>query len=212
MAEKGGWGGTFDQRVFRAKVLFTRAGQKCQTGFHLRDVGINTLDPEEVATEVAAWATTSFRTILQSADQITGIDVENLVTREGFSISPANVMGAYGGTPAPSYLSVTVSLKGSIRRRYGNGRMLWPMAVLTNQSGNVMSNDLAAIYEACIDDMEARFLGPDITTSMHLIHLHDDLKDAGGAVVVPKQWYDITSLRLNRTFSSLRSRQVGHGS
>jgi hypothetical protein len=60
--------------------------------------------------------------------------------------------------------------------------------------------------------MEARFLGPDITTSMHLIHLHDDLKDAGGAVVVPKQWYDITSLRLNRTFSSLRSRQVGHGS
>lgn len=208
----GPWGGALNQRVFRAKILFTRAGQQCQTGFHLRDVGINTLDSEEVANEVADWATTSFRTILTPTDQIVGIDVENLVSREGHSISPSNVMGSYNGVAAPSFLSIAVSLKGSLRRRYGSGRMLWPLAVLTNQSGNTMSNDLAAVYEAVIDDMESRFIGPSITTSMHLVHLHADIKDAGGAVAVPAAWYDITSIRLNRTFSALRSRKVGHGS
>lgn len=208
----GPWGGVLSQRVFRAKILFTRGGQNCQTGFHLRDVGINTLSAEDVATEVADFAVTNFRNILHSSDQIVGVDVENLVSREGHSVSPDAVMGAMAGYIAPSYLTVAVSLKGSLRRRYGSGRMLWPVSTLTNISGNTLPSDTTATMEAVIDNLESRFIGPSITTSMHLVHLHDDILDPGGAVSVPKAWYDITSIRLNRTLSALRSRKVGHGS
>lgn len=208
----GEWGGAFSQRVFRATISFERASQKCQTGFHLRDVGINTLSPEDVATEVADFATEQFAKLLQTTDRITGIDVENLVSREGHSISPSNLVGILSSTSTPSFLTVAVALKGSIRRRYGSGRMLWPVASQTDVNVNQLSTDGVTRFTTVINDLLARFVGPAITTSMHLVHLHEALPALNNRPAIPATWYDITSARLNTTLSMLRRRRMGVGS
>lgn len=208
----GEWGGAFNQRVFRATIQFERAGQKCQTGFHLRDVGINTLDAEEVATEVADWATEQFAKLLQTTDRITGIDVENLVSREGHSVSPANLIGILASTSNPSFITVSVALKGSLRRRYGSGRMLWPVASAVDVNVNQLAAAGITRFQAVIDDLLSRFVGPSITTSMHLVHLHEALPALNNRPAVPAMWYDITSARLNTTLSMLRRRRQGVGS
>jgi hypothetical protein len=205
----GPWGGALNQRVFRAKILFTRGGQQCQTGFHLRDVGINTLDAEDVATEVADWATNEFVKILHTGDRVTGIDVTNLVSNEGFSVSPANAVGLLNETPGPSLNMLTVSLKGSLRKRYGNGRMFWPISVM---GGNAIAGNAITVYNALATQLAERFIGPSITTSMHLVHLHKDIPATEGHPLIPATWYDITSLRVNNTVSALKSRKIGSGS
>jgi hypothetical protein len=212
MAE-GEWGGAFAQNLFRAVITFKRLGQNCQTGFQLRDVGINNLSAEDVAEEVAEFATTQFIKCLHTTDQVTGIDVLNLKTDEGFSITPPLTNGAAAGAPAPSYMQVTLSLKGSKRKRYGSGRMLLPVSLVDSISGNnLLPLHQTAIYEPILNDLSERFIGPAITTSMHLVHAHKAMPALGNRPALPAMWYDITSLRLNTSLSAVRSRRQGSGS
>ena len=207
----GAWGEGGGQRVFRATISFTHGGQRCQTGFHLRDVGINTLDPDDVATEVGQWATTQFIKTLNAQDQVLGVDVENLVSREGHSLSYNNVAGAVGGAQIPAFLMFSVALKGSIRRRYGSGRMLWPVSNINDLNGQVLATAAVTRIAEAITDLQTRFIGPAITTSMHLVHLHEALPAGTNRPAVPATWYDITSIRLNTALSALRRRRQGVG-
>lgn len=208
----GEWGGAFQQRVFRANIQFRHGGQNCQTGFHIRDVGINTLSPEDVANEVADFATTDFIQILHQTDQVVGIDVMNLVTSEGFAISPANAVGAKLGTPCPSFLQLPVSIKGNLRKRYGNGRMLWPVYNIESMTGNVLVPAAVTAFQGVITAMTTRFMSDGVGATMRLVHLHGALPAVGTRPAIPAQWYDATSLRLATVVSSLRRRKAGVGS
>lgn len=208
----GSWGGSGDTRVFRVNVLFKKALQNCQTGFHIRDVGVNTLDPEDVADEAFTWATTQFIKTLHLVDDLIGVDVTNLATKEGFSKSASGVHGTNTGEAAPSFLMVPVSLKGSIRRRYGNGRMLWPVSSELFIAQNVLHPDGVTVFQTVIDDFVSRFMEGPLFGTMRLVHLHGPLAPLGARPAVPATWYDITSVRLNTSLSSLRRRKVGVGS
>jgi hypothetical protein len=208
----GEWGGALDQRVFRVNISFTRADQRCQTGFHLRDLGINTLDPEDVANAVSPWATTQFNKILHVNDRILGVDAENLVTREGFSISYANTPGIQASTPTPGYMSVALAIKGNLRRRYGNGRMLWPVSNINHISGNSLTAPAIGTYDEVVQDLADRFLDTGVASTMKLVHLHPAIAQTPAHPAIPATWYDATSLRLNAALSSLRRRKAGVGS
>lgn len=208
----GSWGGALSQRVFRANIKFRHGGSDCQSGFHLRDVGVNTLSPEDVANEVYDFAKVQFRKLLHNADILQGVDVTNLVSTEGFSKSEVGITGIQPGTQCPSYVTIPVALKGSIRKRYGSGRMLWPVPSTESLSGNALVGATATVLSEIAVDMAERFMGPSITTSMHLVHLHALLPAFGTRPEIPATWYDITSIRVSSITSSLRRRKVGVGS
>lgn len=208
----GTWGGAGDTRVFRANIQFRHGSQNCQTGFHLRDVGVNTLTPEDVAEEVADFATTQFVKLLHQVDSITGIDVANLATSEGFFVSPAAANGTEPGALPPPFVTIPVTLKGNLRKRYGNGRMLWPMWNREAADNGVLIPAAQAIVAGVVADMTSRFMEGPLFGTMRLVHLHRALPAVGTRPAIPATWYDVTSIRASTVVSSLRRRKAGVGS
>jgi len=208
----GEWGGILDQRVFRVNILWTQALQKCQTGFHLRDVGVNTLTPEDVVDLVKPFASEQFVKLIHASGSLVGIDVVNLVTKEGASFSYQGVNGLSGGEAAPSFVTVPVSLKGGLRRRYANGRMLWPVGGEGNMQGDQLAPNGVAVAQALVDDLTSRFMGGALFSTARLVHLHGPLAARENRPAVPASWYDVSSIRVNTLLSSLRRRKVGVGS
>lgn len=217
----GPWGGVLNQRVFRVKIAFKLGQSNCQTGFHLRDVGVNTLDPDDVVELVRPWADTHFRALLKVTDSLVGVDAMNLVSKEGAAHSfttTAGSMAVDAVTSGPSFLMVPITLKGERRTRYGQGRMLWPVVNDLHTSGDALSAAGASTFQGVIDELAELFIGPAITTNAHLINLHELLpstrphKGDEPLPEVPATWYDVTSIRLNTTLSSLKSRKVNVGS
>jgi len=208
----GSWGGALSQRVFRVKLHWESQLQKCQTGFHLRDVGLNTLNPQDVAEHVAEWANTSFRTILYGTDRLVSVDAENLVTREGHLVTFGNAMGAQGNNQLPPFLTVPVSIKGTLRRRYGSGRMLWPVVQQQQLAAGQLSQFGVGVIEPVVTALADRYIGSSLTHSMRLVHLHPFLPAKGTRPDVAAAWYDATSLRMGRIVGSLDRRKIGAGS
>jgi hypothetical protein len=198
--------------VYRATISFDRAGQKCQTGFHLREGTYSGSDPAEVAALVEPWATGQFAKLLQQSEKITGIDVEHLNSKTGHSISPANAPGVLASALTPSYMSVSVALKGSLRRRYGSGRMLWPVSSQSYIDVNNLSASALTTFNAVITDLVDRFVTNPITKDVVLCHLHGTIAATENHPVIQPAWYDVTSVRLNRQLSAVRRRMQGSGS
>lgn len=208
----GTWGPGAAQRVFRVNIHFIKGGQKCQTGFHLRETGLlDTADPDDVANAVSPWVTTKFVTLLTSADRVDSLDVENLVTKEGFTIAYPNALGTLNEAQCPSFLMFPVSIKGNVRRRYGNGRMLWPVMSKTSFDGNTLTAGALALANTVTADLADRFMTGAFTDNLQLVHLHPALPAVGTRPAIPATWYDATALRINGTVSALRRRKVGVG-
>jgi len=208
----GTWGPDSTLPLFRVTIRFTRGSQQCQTGFHLRDVGLADQSPEQVVNAVDNWVTTQFIKTLHTADHITGLDAENIITREGFAKSYTNVVGLMSDLPAPSFITVPISIKGSIRRRYGNGRMLWPVGGRAYLDGNTLTAGATTSYSDALTALAGLFIGSAVTHELLLVHLHDVLPPRGSRnTPVPATWYDATSLRLNNVTSALKRRKIGHG-
>ena len=216
----GGWGGTFDTRVFAVKIIMARGTDKIQTGFHLRDVGLVGQTAQDAADAVASFATSSFRTLLPQDVSIQGIDAVELVTLEGGSVSPQGVVGSIPATSGeePLYVTVPVSFKGEKRARYGQGRGLWPMLYGTWREHDTLTTAGAAAFQGVIDAMTSAFMGSSLTHDLKLINLHGVIPPRAATASrparpeIPPTWYDVTSIRLNTSLSFLRSRKAGHGS
>lgn len=217
---RGSWGGALDAHVFKVKIAMSLDTNKFQTGFHLRDVGVQALTPQNVADEVTDFVNDSFRTILPIAVKVDGVDVVQMVSGEGGSTSPAGMFGTSnaGNERLPLFVTVPVSLKGELRRRYGQGRMLWPMLWEGWSLNDVLTAQGVVAYQAVIDEMANRYVGNVIANDMQLINLHGVIPPKAATATRPAQpqvdptWYDVTSIRLNTTLSFLRSRKAGVGS
>lgn len=215
----GPWGGILDSRVFRVKISWTQAGQQCQTGYHIRDVGVNTLTPEDVAEEAAELAqTNAFRTLFATVDQIVSVDAVNLRTAEGHTIALPNVMGLQNAEALPSFTACSLALVGGIRKRYANGRMFWPVRGENTTTADILNATGVGIFDAAIAEFTSRYMGGALFGTQQLVHLHE-AKPARPAVgkpeplpAVPATWYDITAIKLNRAVTALTSRKVGVGS
>lgn len=208
---QGQWGGNMDQRIFRVKINWLAAQQKCQTGFYLRDVGLNTLAPDEVADHVSTWVTAQFPALLHSSDRLISTDVENVVTRQGHSVEYNNLPGANAGQRTPTFLMVPVSLRGELRRRYGQGRMLWPVSTEDLIDGQELNAAGKSDYAGTAALLAARYIGSSLTHSMRLCNVHDAKVAYGNRPALPAMWYDVTSIRVNTLLSSIRRRKSGVG-
>jgi hypothetical protein len=217
---RGTWGGTGDIRPFACKITFQLGLSLCQTGFHLRNGSLSFDSAQEVADDVYDYANTSFRTILGVQDRMVGVDVVNMATLEGGSRSFSNVTGTQTitGAALPSYVQVPVSLKGELRARYGQGRMLWPVRPESYTTDDQLNTIGQAGLQGAIDAFVTRYVGTGLTFDLRAVNVHGVIPPKPATPSrparpeVPASWYDVTSARLSTNLSFLRSRKQGVGS
>lgn len=218
---RGQWGGGFDVRPRRCTISFRLGLSECKTGFHLRAATTEFPSEQDVANAVGDFATTNFRTILTTGDELLGVDVVNLMTGEGFSISYNNQPGTNASVGAgllPSYVMSSVVLKGELRRRYGQGRMYWPVRPEGWVDADALNATGTAALEGVLTSFETRFVRPGASSGLIACNVHGVLPPMAATPSrparpeIPASWYDVTSTRLNTTVSFLRSRKAGVGS
>jgi hypothetical protein len=220
---RGTWGGVLDPSIFRVTYRFTLRGQKCQTSFKLRDVATNDNSAQDVADEVHTQLTPGFRNLLLYTDGIELIDVIKIGTEEGgvHLYSPADGQGQVndggGPTGVPSFVTANVSLKSEIRKRYGQGRMFVPVVTQEWIDGQFLNNSGNTAIQAWLTAMSDHFMGDPATHDLILVNAHPALPlrgapgQPGYRAAIPASWYDVVSLRINTTLTTLRSRKAGVG-
>jgi hypothetical protein len=219
---RGTWGsGLTDRHPLAVRVSFQMGTVKAQTGFKLRDSSMTPSNPQHCAEDVAAHVTAAWKPLLNGTENFLGVDVLDLTTSEGGSVSFGNLTGQHGeaaGGLLPTYVTVPVSMKGELRKRYGQGRMLWPVRIEQFQDNGQLSVIAVAAYQGILDAMTARYIGDNASSIYRLINTHGVIEAKGATPTrpaqpeVPPSWYDVQTLRLGRTLSFLRSRHVNVGS
>jgi hypothetical protein len=218
---RGTWGGTLDPNIWKVNIRFYMGSSQCQTGFKLRDVALNDNTGDEVAEEVRTQLEIPFRGLLKTSDGMIGVDTVRLGAEEGGwapSTTQAGTLTPPGAAALPDFVSVNVSMKSEIRKRYGQGRFFLPETQEGGVDGNQLSNDGVARIQAYLDVMAAHFMGDPVTHDLLLVNAHPLLpaREAPGSPgyrpEIPASWYDVVSLRINPIVTSLRSRKSGVGS
>lgn len=218
---RGSWGGALDPNIFRCTIRFRLGTQKCQTGFHLRDVATNDNSEQDVAEEMQTQLRDAFRGILHTTDSIESWDAAILGQDTGYSLpetTGAGTINSVASVVEPTFVSAVIALKSEIRKRYGQGRMFWPLRWEEMIDGDVLNANGVNAMNAVVTVFTDHFTGDPVTHDLLLVNAHDIIP-AHGAVgtpgyhpEIPRQWYDVLSLRLNTVVTSLRSRKVGVGS
>jgi hypothetical protein len=218
---RGSWGGITDPNIFRCTIRFRLGTAKCQTGFHLRDVAFNDNSEQDVAEQMQTVLRSTFRGILSDADAIESWDAAILGQDTGYSLPETTGTGSTGHnatTEAPDFLCAVVALKSEIRKRYGQGRMFWPIFAENMVDENVLSSTGISVLTSLVTAFTDNFTGDPVTHDLLLVNAHDVIPQHGTVGTpgyhpeIPRQWYDVLSLRLNTVVTALRSRKAGVGS
>lgn len=217
---KGTLFGLTDPNVFKVNVRFTIGNEKCQTGFKLRDLATQDNSVQDVIDAVDPWVTNFFKPLLMTADKIDAIDVTKLGSDEGAEKLYVGVTGNIAGsTPQfqPSFIAANIALKTSLRKRYGQGRMFWPLREEGWQDAGFLNAAGIAAFQGAITGLTDAFSGSVITHDLVLVNTHGVLpaRAATGSSParpeIPASWYDVEVVKLNTLVTSLRSRKIGIG-
>ena len=222
----GTWGpGGDGEEPMRVVIRFTMGTTQAQTGFKMRAMGVTLDDPAGVLAAILPWVENSFAPLLLTTDTVPGVDVVNITSGESASHSFANLTGGQavggvaGNTSLPGYVMANVSLKGTIRRRYGQGGMRWPVRIEQWVDGDQLNAAGAAAFQGAIDALVEDFVGSTIEAAGYrIINAHGPIAAKPATPTtpardpVPASWYDVSTIRLNRNLSFLRSRKAGVGS
>lgn len=217
---QGTWGGGGDPNIWRVAIRFMCGGSQCQTGFKLRDVAVQDNDANEVIAPVDNWVQNFFRPLLLTADQIIAVDATRLGGEEGAELLYPNLFGTSGINPADasaSFMAVNVALKTSLRKRYGQGRMFLPFRRDQDADQNFLNNSGIAAFQGAIDGLTTAFTGDPVTHDLLLVNAHGVLPPRAATASsparpeIPAKWYDVETVKINRTVTALRSRKAGIG-
>lgn len=218
---RGTWGGGTDIHPLKVRISGSMGLTNWQTGFHLRDQSLTPVDPQDAAEHVAEWVTESFRTLFANTDRFLGVDVVDMTTGEGGAVSFPNLVGSLSidaTTQLPAFMQLPVALKGELRRKYGQGRMLWPIRHESWSNFSELNGSGVAAYQGVIDALVSRYIGSFPTNTYRLINVHGVIQPREATPTsparpeVPPSWYDVTTVRLSTRPSFLRSRKEGVGS
>lgn len=214
----GTMGGALDAAVFRVRCGYLASGQHCQTGFHVRDVAVNDNSAQDVVDAVDTWFNGTFKAYLIDRDKLEYINVTKLFSEEGATKEYVNVSGGTGisdSSVAPTFLAINIAMKTQRRKRYGQGRMFWPIRDDRRFDDNILNATGIAAAQGVIDDLLAKFTG--VSADLHLCNQHLTLPARPATTTSPARpeiaphWYDVDVVKLDTTVRALRSRLVGHG-
>lgn len=218
---RGSWGGPTDPNIFRCTIRFRLGTSKCQMGFKLRDVAINDNTEQDVAEEIQTQLRAAVVGQLSTNDAVESWEAALLGGDTGYSLPEVNGGGTVGYDAAaaePGFMAACIALKSEIRKRYGQGRLFFPLVHEGSVSGDVLSQNGINGVTAFVTAMTDHFTGSPATHDLLLVNAHDvipahgQIGTPGYHPEIPRQWYDVLSLRLNTVVTSLRSRKAGVGS
>lgn len=218
---RGTWGGALDPNIFKVTLRFKLGNSFCQTGFKVRDVGVQDNTAQEVADEVALQLEVPFKTLISPTDSLEGVDVLKLGSEEG-GWHPFNpVGGTYGIANAnqlPHFVACNVALKSEIRKRYGQGRLFLPFVNEADIDANIITGGGVNRMNGFLTPLADHFTGDPATHDLLLVNAHAAMPQRGVPgnpeyrPAIPATWYDVVSIRVNTVATFLRSRKVGVGS
>jgi hypothetical protein len=219
---RGTWGGLTDPNLFKVAIRFQFANNfKGQTGFKLRDLAVQDNTCESVANAVVPWVNGSFRTLLNQLDTILAVDVIKMGTDEGFTHLFDNTHGTVtvaADVICPSYNAVNIALRTQLRKRYGQGRMFWPVRRDDDINMDTLNAQGLAAQQGALDALMTAFSGSVLTHDLVLVNAHKVIPPRAATAStparpeIPPSWYDVESVKVNTAITSLRSRKVGIGS
>lgn len=209
-----------DRNVFRINVVWRASNQLCQTGFYVREVAFNDNTPEDVVNTVKPWVDDHLRGLILTTDDMVRIDCLKVGTEEGFTFDYVGVhgsLGVAGVAPLPTFICANIALKTQRRKRYGQGRMFWPVRDENMVTGDTLIAAAITTYQGVIDELADLFTGDPVTHDLILCAYHDTIPELPATpsrparAPIPAHWYDIAALKLNTAVTSMRSRKVGIG-
>lgn len=217
---KGTLYGLTDPNVFKCSIRTRIEGQLVQTGFKLRDLAVQDNTPATVGAAVQAWVDDHYKALFLVTDDIVGIDVIKMGSDEGWIHDYSNTHGTASittGTWHAPFIAVNIGLKTSARKRYGQGRMFWPMRFESWSDGSVLNSTGITAIQGVIDALLDAFSGSVVDHDLVLVNTHPTLppkvatSTSPARPEIPASWYDVESVKLNTYITTLRSRKVGIG-
>lgn len=206
--------------LWKVAIRFKIGQENCQTGFKLRDLAVNDNTAEDVVNAVDLWVTNFFRALLLTADQLVAVDAIKIGGEEGSEKLYPNLFGSSGINAADgsaSFMAVNVALKTSRRKRYGQGRMFLPFRRDQDADQNFLNNSGIAAFQGAVDGLTDAFSGSVLTHDLALVNVHGILPARAATATtparpeIPATWYDVETVKINRTVTALRSRKAGIG-
>ena len=218
-----GWGGTGDTEPRKVTVSMQLGLSRVQFGFKVRNTVVGIKTDQEIAEEVQTFMGTNLRGLLGENDSLLGVDVLNMATGSGGSVSWANTKGTLNTSSnvltLPSYMCAVVTAKSSLRRRYGQGRFFLPVRLENQVDNDVLSGLGVSQLQGFLTAFQDAFvMNTDTLPGLNMINAHGVIPPKAATSTsparpeVPPHWYDVTTLRLNNVVTFLRSRKAGVGS
>jgi len=119
--------------------------------------------------------------------------------------------------PLPNFVAVNIALKTQRRKRYGQGRMFWPLRDENDVTGDSLITAAVTSFQGVIDALTSLYTGSEVTHDLLLCNAHGVIapRAAHGSTParpeIPPSWYDVGAVKLNTAVTMLRSRKVGIG-
>lgn len=204
---------------YDVRISWQLAASRQMAGFSLRKNAAVAATTQDVLDHVVANVLEVFRLRLAVDATVLGVDVVKPLTKEGVSYAPTTTLtGGTGNVYMPGFVAAVFSFRSSIRARYGQGRMFFPVTLESWADRETLNaagfTALDPIREALADN----YIDPVGAGDFSLINWHKLLpagrpsKSATPLPEVPATWYDVQSIRINPQVTALRSRKQGVGS
>lgn len=206
--------------IFKVTFRFNLFDSQCQTGFKVRDLALNDNTVQNVLDVFDPWFLTNFRPLLNQADRLVALDVVKMGTEEGLEKIYNGIAGSRinGGTSIPpAFLAANISMKTQLRKRYGQGRMFWPLRDDNLFDGDKLNGAGVAAIQSVVDALLALTTGSVLTHDLRLVNTHGTLPPKAATPSrparpeIPPSWYDVDTVRVNEPVTALRSRKIGIG-
>ena len=111
----------------------------------------------------------------------------------------------------PTFMCAQIALKTQRRKRYGQGRMFWPIRDENDFEGDKLTSGAVTRFQGVIDALTTLFTGNPVTHDLLLCNVHPLIEARGTRPAIPAAWYDVDAVKLNTAVTFLRSRKAGIG-
>jgi hypothetical protein len=210
--------GTGAKAVYQVNIGWLANNQHCQTGFAVRDVAFNDNTAQGVLDVIDPFANGLFKGLLLDSDRLLFLDVARLFSEDSAHKDYVNVPGTNGSGQAtylPTFLSMKIAMKRQARKRYGQGRMFWPIRQDTWVDADTLTAGAITAVNSIIQWLTDNLTG--VTADLHLCNYHMVIpaRPAKGSTPareeIPPTWYDVDTIVLATDATAVKSRKVGRG-
>lgn len=201
-----------DGKVYRCGIYMTANQQQIQTGFHLRDTGLNTEAAADVVASVLDFVNDSFRTIQASGVRFDRVDAVNLHTKEFAQTELTGVIGTGSGVLGTTGMAALVSLRSAKRQRWLNGRMFWPLTPADPLVDGLIKNTVLTTLNTVVADFTDRYVGSAFTSTFKAVVVTAPRAASPTRPALEHSWTDVEVVKVNPIATVQRRRLIGRGS